>query len=118
MNDPQIAARRPLAIPWPFRSRHRDYLICPGFRGLFEGLDHLVDGEARRPLPWLDVRVARRRQAKFWELRVALSLSRLWQRQGKQVEARALLAEAYGWFTEGSDAPDLLDAKALLEGLG
>ena len=78
----------------------------------------MVDGESRRPLPWLDVLVARRRQAKSWELRVALSLSRLWRRQGKQVEARALLAEAYGWFTEGFDAPDLQDAKALLEGWG
>jgi class 3 adenylate cyclase len=61
--------------------------------------------------------VARHQQAKSWELRAALSLSRLWQRQGKQEEARQLLAEIYGWFTEGFDTADLQEAKALLEEL-
>jgi predicted ATPase len=61
--------------------------------------------------------VARRRQAKSWELRAALSLSRLWQRQGKQEAARQLLAEVYGWFTEGFDTADLREAKALLAAL-
>ena len=58
--------------------------------------------------------VARRRQAKSWELRAALSLSLLWQRQGKQAEARQLLAGVYGWFTEGFETADLREAKALL----
>jgi predicted ATPase len=58
--------------------------------------------------------VARRRQAKSWELRAAMSLSRLWQRQGKREEARNLLAEIYGWFTEGFETADLREAKALL----
>jgi predicted ATPase len=62
--------------------------------------------------------VARRQQAKSWELRAALSLARLWQRQGKRGEARELLAEIYGWFTEGFDTADLQDAKELLEELG
>jgi predicted ATPase len=61
--------------------------------------------------------VARRQQAKSLELRVAMSLSRLWQCQGKRAEARQLLAEIYGWFTEGFDTADLLEAKALLEAL-
>ena len=61
--------------------------------------------------------VARRQQAKSLELRAAVSLSRLWQRQGKRDEARQLLAEIYGWFTEGFDTADLLEAKALLEEL-
>jgi class 3 adenylate cyclase/predicted ATPase len=61
--------------------------------------------------------VARRQQAKWWELRAAMSLARLWQRQGKRAEARELLAEIYGWFTEGFDTADLQDAKALLEEL-
>jgi len=61
--------------------------------------------------------VARRQQAKSWELRVALSLSRLWQRQGKRTEARALLAPLYGWFTEGFDTADLQEAQALLTAL-
>jgi predicted ATPase len=62
--------------------------------------------------------IARRQQAKSWELRAATSLSRLWQRQGKHAEAYALLAPIYGWFTEGFDTADLQDAKALLADLG
>jgi predicted ATPase len=58
--------------------------------------------------------VARRQEAKSLELRAAMSLSRLWQQQGKQAEARALLAPVYGWFTEGFDTADLQEAKALL----
>jgi predicted ATPase len=61
--------------------------------------------------------VARRQEAKSLELRAAMSLSRLWQRQGKRDEARALLAPIYGWFTEGFDTADLQEAKALLEEL-
>jgi predicted ATPase len=58
--------------------------------------------------------VARSQQAKALELRAAMSLSRLWQRQGKWDAARSLLAPIYGWFTEGFDTPDLQEAKALL----
>jgi predicted ATPase len=58
--------------------------------------------------------LARRQQAKSWELRAAMSLSRLWQRQGKRAEARALLTPIYGWFTEGFDTADLQEANALL----
>ena len=61
--------------------------------------------------------VARRQQAKSWELRVAMSLSRLWKQQGRQGEARELLTPIYGWFTEGFDTADLQDVKALLDGL-
>jgi predicted ATPase len=61
--------------------------------------------------------VARRQQAKSWELRAAMSLSRLWQRQGKRTEAYDLLAPIYGWFTEGFDTADLQEARALLEAL-
>jgi predicted ATPase len=56
-------------------------------------------------------------QAKSWELQTAMSLSRLWQSQGKRAAARALLAPVYGWFTEGFDTADLQEARALLEGL-
>jgi predicted ATPase len=63
------------------------------------------------------VSIARRQSAKSWELRAAVSLSRLWQRQGKKKAARQLLAEIYGWFTEGFDTADLKDAKSLLEEL-
>jgi predicted ATPase len=58
--------------------------------------------------------VARRQQAKAWELRAATSLSRLWQQQGKREEARQLLAPIYGWFTEGLETADLQEARGLL----
>jgi predicted ATPase len=61
--------------------------------------------------------VARHQQAKAWELRAAMSLSRLWQRQGKRAATRELLAPIYSWFTEGFDTADLQEAKALLETL-
>jgi class 3 adenylate cyclase/predicted ATPase len=61
--------------------------------------------------------VARRQEAKSLELRAAMSLGRLWQQQGKRIEARELLAPIYGWFTEGFDTADLEEAKALLEEL-
>ena len=51
------------------------------------------------------------------ELRASTSLARLWQQQGKQEEAHQMLAEIYGWFTEGFDTKDLQEAKALLEEL-
>ena len=63
------------------------------------------------------INIARRQNAKSLELRAVMSLSRLWQRQGKREEARQLLAEIYGWFTEGFDTADLKEAKALLEEL-
>jgi predicted ATPase len=58
--------------------------------------------------------VARHQEAKSLELRAAMSLSRLWQQQGKRQEAHDLLAPIYGWFTEGFDTADLQEAKALL----
>jgi predicted ATPase len=61
--------------------------------------------------------VARRQEAKSWELRATLSLARLLQKQDRSAEARQILTEIYGWFTEGFDTPDLQDARALLEEL-
>jgi predicted ATPase len=61
--------------------------------------------------------VAQRQNAKALELRAALSLSRLYRRQGRPGEVRSLLAEIYAWFTEGFDTPDLLEARAVLEEL-
>jgi predicted ATPase len=62
--------------------------------------------------------IARQQRAKSLELRAATSLGRLWQCQGKDAEARALLAPIYGWFTEGFDTADLREAKGLLDELG
>jgi predicted ATPase len=61
--------------------------------------------------------VARRQNAKSWELRAATSLARLRQQQGRPQEAAALLAPILGWFTEGFDTADLKEAKTLLDKL-
>jgi predicted ATPase len=61
--------------------------------------------------------IARAQEAKSFELRAATSLARLWHRQGKRAAAHALLAPVYGWFTEGFDTRDLMEAKALLDEL-
>jgi predicted ATPase len=88
-----------------------------------------LQGELLLQLPLLDVGqadacfqqaldVARRQQAKALELRATLSLSRLWQQQGKREAALQVLAPVYGWFTEGVDTSDLQEARALLAALG
>ncbi len=61
--------------------------------------------------------IARRQEAKSWELRAATSLARLWQSQGKRQDPYDLLAPVYNWFTEGFDTTDLQEAKALLQEL-
>ena len=63
------------------------------------------------------IAVARRQNAKSWELRGAMSLARLRRQQGRPQEAAALLAPIYAWFTEGFDTADLKEAKALLDKL-
>jgi predicted ATPase len=63
------------------------------------------------------IEIARQQQAKSLELRAVMSLSRLWQRQGKKTEAHRMLSEIYGWFTEGFDTKDLQEAKVLLDEL-
>jgi predicted ATPase len=61
--------------------------------------------------------VAGRQQAKWFELRAATSLARLWRHQGRKNDAHTMLAKSYNWFTEGFDTIDLNDAKALLKEL-
>jgi tetratricopeptide (TPR) repeat protein len=63
------------------------------------------------------IETARRQQARAWELRATTSLGRLWQRQGRERDARAALAAVYGTYTEGFTTPDLVDAAALLKAL-
>ena len=81
---------------------------------LEQTVDHTGEAEACLQLA---LAIARRQQAKSFELRAAMSLSRLWQRQGQCAAARDLLAPLYGWFTEGFDTADLQDARALLAAL-
>jgi predicted ATPase len=94
----------------------------------FEAEAIRIAGEIALKSPQLDVAkakeyferalaVARKQQAKSWELRAAMSIARLWRDQGKRDEARDLLAPVYGWFTEGFDTLDLKEAKALLDEL-
>jgi predicted ATPase len=92
----------------------------------YEAEAHRVKGELLLDRPTPDeqqtaacfqqaLAVARRQQAKSLELRAAMSLGRLWQRQGERDEARELMADVYGWFNEGFDTADLQEAKALLD---
>jgi len=63
------------------------------------------------------IKLTQQQDAKSLELRAAVSLSRLWQSQGKKAEAFGLLSEIYNWFEEGFDTPDLMAAKVLIEEL-
>ena len=81
----------------------------------------LLNAAGDRPEPSEHYRqaiaVAERQSARLFQLRASTSLARLWRDQGKRAEARDLLGPIYNWFTEGFDAPDLKDAKALLDEL-
>ena len=61
--------------------------------------------------------VARAQEAKWWELRTSVSLARLLRDTDRRDEARTVLADIYGWFSEGFELPDLKEAKALLDQL-
>jgi predicted ATPase len=63
------------------------------------------------------IEITRKQQAKSLELRATSSLARLWQQQDKKEEAQRMLAEIYGWFTEGLETKDLQEARTLLEEL-
>jgi predicted ATPase len=89
-----------------------ELILRPGPRGPSSAVPTEAEECLRRAIT-----IARHQNAKSWELRAVMSLSRLWQRQGKKVEARQLLADIYGWFTEGFDTADLKDAKVLLDRL-
>jgi len=88
---------------------------------------HRAEGELRQlagaPGPEVEacffaaLAVARRQEAKSFELRAAAGLARLWRDRERRAEARELLAPVYGWFTEGLDTADLRDAKMLLDEL-
>jgi tetratricopeptide (TPR) repeat protein len=79
---------------------------------LKQGQTELAEADFREAIG-----LARRMSAKAWELRATISLARLLAKLGQPAEARTMLAEIYGWFTEGFDTRDLKDAKALLDEL-
>jgi predicted ATPase len=78
---------------------------------------HVPDTAAAEQCFKQALQVARQQQAKSWELRAAISLSRLWQQEGKRDDAQELLMPVYGWFTEGFDTADLQDARVLADSL-
>jgi predicted ATPase len=63
------------------------------------------------------IKIARQQEARLFELKAVISLTRLWKQQGKKAEGRQMLAEIYGWFSEGFETQDLIDAKELIEQL-
>ena len=89
-----------------------ELLIQSGVQGLESGVRKEAEECFSRAIG-----IAKNQSAKSLELRAVMSLSRLWQLQGKTEEAHQMLAEIYGWFTEGFDTADLKEAKALLEEL-
>ena len=91
--------------------------VVPAHRGVTAQAGRGEGGGGGGSLVHQALAIARRQQAKSLELRAAISLSRLWQQQGKRADARALLAPVYGWFTEGFDTGDHHEARALLEEL-
>ena len=97
---------------WEERLSYAEILRLKGWMLSLKGDLEGAERNFHASLDW-----ARRQQAKMWELRTSTSLARLWQSQGKRQEAYELLAPVYGWFTEGFDTKDLLEAKALLDEL-
>jgi predicted ATPase len=85
--------------------------------GLSHGIEEIPDAESPEACFLKAIEIARRQEGKSLELRATMSLARLWQQQGKKDQARSILADIYGWFTEGFDTSDLQQAKALLEEL-
>jgi tetratricopeptide (TPR) repeat protein len=97
---------------WEERLHYAEILRLKGWILSLKGDVKGAERNFHASLDW-----ARRQQAKMWELRTSTSLARLWQSQGKRREAHDLLAPVYGWFTEGFDTRDLLEAKMLLDEL-
>jgi class 3 adenylate cyclase/tetratricopeptide (TPR) repeat protein len=112
------AIDRGLSILDAISVEHRDTMLAPETRRIRGELllRKGVRDEGERQLREA-IDVARRRSERMLELRAAMSLARLWQRDGRRAEARQMLDEVYAWFTEGFDIADLRRAKALLDEL-
>jgi predicted ATPase len=106
------------ALEWVHRNDERLYEAeVYRIRGELLLKQHVPDTAEAEQCFQRALQVARRQQAKSWELRAAMSLGRLWQQQGKRDDARELLMPIYDWFTEGFDTADLQDARDLADRL-
>jgi predicted ATPase len=114
-NALQLIDEQIVQIERPGWEERMSYAEILRLKGWMLSLKGNVEDAERNFLASLDW--ARRQQAKMWELRTSTSLARLWRSQDKRQEAYELLAPAYGWFTEGFDTKDLLEARALLDEL-
>jgi hypothetical protein len=115
-------------VCWQIRCRHGHADTIFGGRGCRNSVGSMLNclqGECLLSLHTPDeaaaeaafaraIEVARGQSAKMWELRAASSLARLWRDQGKQTDARDVLAPVYTWFTEGLNTPDLREAATVL----
>jgi predicted ATPase len=90
--------------------RHPETLRLRGELRFKQGNTELAEADFRD-----SIALAQKMSARAWELRATMNLARLLASQGRRDEARAMLAEIYGWFTEGFDTIDLKEAKALLD---
>jgi class 3 adenylate cyclase/tetratricopeptide (TPR) repeat protein len=114
-NALQLLDEAIIQIERPGWEERQSYAEILRLRGWMLSLKGDLEGAERNFLASLEW--ARRQQAKMWELRTSTSLARLWQSQGKRQSAYELLAPVYGWFTEGFDTRNLLEAKSLLADL-
>jgi predicted ATPase len=107
--------QRPLAEALTeLEAKGQGYLLAEAYRLQGAYLLRRTDADGAETFFQRALDVARSQHAKSWELRAAMSLGRLWHQQGKRTEARNLLAEVYGWFTEGFETADLQEAHACL----
>jgi len=100
------------AVLGHLKERARGYSHASPLRAIIRS-----SGLSSHLVPSIRLRIARRQQAKSYELRAATGLARLWGEMGRRNEARDLLAPIYDWFTEGFDTLDLKEAKGLLDEL-
>jgi predicted ATPase len=111
--------QRALAEALPeLEAKGQGYLLAEAYRLQGTFLLRQADAVGAEASFQRAIDVARRQHAKSWELRAGMSLGRLWEQQGKRTEARNLLTEIYGWFTEGFETADLHEAQVLLEEWG
>ncbi|MGN8343037.1 ATP-binding protein [Pseudomonas sp. SMV71] len=111
VNDAQVERARSGAAGWCTAE-----ILRAGAETLLASNDPCIDGHAQEQLI-AALAIAREQAAQAWELRCAMSLARLWQRQGRESAAQQLLEPVYRRFTEGFDTPDLVQADALLQAL-